>query len=441
MKFKKAGVLVSAIASTAVCASLIAGSTFALFSSSDKVDITVSSGKVSIEATVDETSLKTYSFGEEQAAGKFENGGTAGFNDKAEFVVENVTPGDSATFNIVVKNNSNVKVQYRVGYEVSGELAKVLQAKVTGAAVNAWTLWEIPTSEADKTKTLTVSVALPDTVGNEYQEKSASMGFRIEAIQGNASADVLDEYDTTHITQADVYEANNWNWISPYGLGESVKIVKLDANIDMGNKGVGIEVPKVNLNGKTIKSGQLSVFYHTVEICDGTIEHSDNALNDDTNYIGQHALYVGDSATVTLKNVTIESKEIVLNNQWAMYIENYGGGEGDTRVVIEDGCVLNGRIGMFGESAESRVYLTINGGEFNCAGEGQYIDLEALYNGFIEINGGTFNCNRIFGDTIDKSLAVINGGKFKCDPAAWVAEGHTIETTTDENGVTWYTVA
>ena len=68
MKFKKAGVIVSAIASTAVCASLIAGSTFALFTSNDKVDITVSSGKVSISAVVDETSLKTYSFGKEQAA-------------------------------------------------------------------------------------------------------------------------------------------------------------------------------------------------------------------------------------------------------------------------------------------------------------------------------------------------------------------------------------
>lgn len=186
MKFKKAGVIVSAIASTAVCASLIAGSTFALFTSNDKVDITVSSGKVSISAVVDETSLKTYSFGKEQAAGTFENGGTAGFNDEAKFVVGNITPGDSATFNIVVTNDSTVKVKYKVGYTISGELAGALQTEVTGATAGTWTPWKIPVKEAEKTKTISVSVALPESVGNEYQEKSATMDFSIEAIQGNA---------------------------------------------------------------------------------------------------------------------------------------------------------------------------------------------------------------------------------------------------------------
>ncbi len=51
-KTRKAMALTSALATTALCASLVAGSTFALFSSSDSVDIAVTSGNVSVTAEI-----------------------------------------------------------------------------------------------------------------------------------------------------------------------------------------------------------------------------------------------------------------------------------------------------------------------------------------------------------------------------------------------------
>ena len=54
---KKGKLLASLICSVVLSLSLIVGATFALFTSSSKVDITVSSGDVSISASVDETSI------------------------------------------------------------------------------------------------------------------------------------------------------------------------------------------------------------------------------------------------------------------------------------------------------------------------------------------------------------------------------------------------
>ena len=55
----KRNVLVSAILAIMLCVSLIAGATFALFTSESKVNIAVTSGKVSVVANIDETSVQT----------------------------------------------------------------------------------------------------------------------------------------------------------------------------------------------------------------------------------------------------------------------------------------------------------------------------------------------------------------------------------------------
>ena len=55
----KSKVILSAILVIALCASLVCGATFALFTSESKVNIAVTSGKVAVVATVE--NLKTYS--------------------------------------------------------------------------------------------------------------------------------------------------------------------------------------------------------------------------------------------------------------------------------------------------------------------------------------------------------------------------------------------
>lgn len=86
-KLFKSKTFLGAVLSIALCASLIAGATFAIFTSESKVNIAVTSGKVNVTATVD--NLRLYSLDnidlatltgtekERTAEGKFLNEGTA----------------------------------------------------------------------------------------------------------------------------------------------------------------------------------------------------------------------------------------------------------------------------------------------------------------------------------------------------------------------------
>ena len=197
--------IVSSLLTIVLCLSLIAGSTYALFTSEDEINIAVASGKVNVVATILEDGMKTYSLDEEQAAGKFANGGIADFaiteEDGKVLTLDKMTPGDKVVFAIEITNNSNVAMKYRVAWDVSGELAPALKATAGGDKIengaSAWTPWAIPVAEdgSDKVKTIEVVVELPAETGNEYQDKSAKITFTVDAIQGNAPTP--DEWDGT----------------------------------------------------------------------------------------------------------------------------------------------------------------------------------------------------------------------------------------------------
>ncbi|MBQ5892709.1 MAG: hypothetical protein IIW78_00480, partial [Clostridia bacterium] len=99
----KKRILLSSFLVIALCSSLIAGSTFALFTDSTEANVAVTAGKVDVEATL--SGLRTYSMGEETAvAGSFANGGTAEFTSEKALVLDKVTPGDKVTFNVMIEN-------------------------------------------------------------------------------------------------------------------------------------------------------------------------------------------------------------------------------------------------------------------------------------------------------------------------------------------------
>ena len=186
--------LLSSILTIALCISLIAGSTFALFTSTSDVNISVTSGKVDVVATVDQNSIELYSMDVEQQ-NNFENGGTATFTDTAKLALKNITPGDKATFDIVITNNSTVAVQYKITWSVDGKLAQALVATVDGETLTSntsdWMKWEAPINEADKTRKVSISIELPITVGNDYQEQSAEISFNVVAVQGNGTSEYV----------------------------------------------------------------------------------------------------------------------------------------------------------------------------------------------------------------------------------------------------------
>lgn len=189
---------------------LLTGSTYALFSSHAEVSMVVSSAKVEVEAEL--TGIETYSMDVQQAQGKFELGGTAEINPTSGALeLINVAPGDEVRFNVSITNNSTITILQRVrianndseiskllevleitiagqayAFNVNGELCmkSVENGQVTLAALDD-TTWSTVLGGADSE--VAVSILLPRTVGNDYQNKTCNLQVIVEAYQGNAT--------------------------------------------------------------------------------------------------------------------------------------------------------------------------------------------------------------------------------------------------------------
>lgn len=186
--------ILGSVMAIALCLCLIAGSTYAIFTSNTQVDMTIQSATVSVVSEIVDNSLKLYSRNilQTNPADKFANLGEAELNSN-ELLLTNITPGDKATFQIKVTNESNVNIKYRVTWTVEntaltqGSYPLTAAASENGTAVatgtSGWTEWLI-TDSAEKT--IDVVIELPIEAGNEYQNKSTSVLFFVEAVQGNA---------------------------------------------------------------------------------------------------------------------------------------------------------------------------------------------------------------------------------------------------------------
>ena len=179
---------------------LLAGSTYALFTDSADTSIVVSSAKVDIEAEILDD-YKLYSLEVLQTNGKFELGGTANFVQEngqltGDLELINIAPGDRIEFTIQVTNHSNIDILQRVRIVGSAEnadnevLLDGLVVKVDGQVLdfdNAPTSsWELLSPSTTPTN-ITISIELPVTAGNEYQNLKCTISLMIDAYQGNAN--------------------------------------------------------------------------------------------------------------------------------------------------------------------------------------------------------------------------------------------------------------
>ena len=328
----------------AMCLALIAGSTYALFTSEDAVNIAVSSGKVKVTATVDE--LVTYSMGEATAEnGVFDNLGTAVLDQSSAtdtLTLTNITPGDKVTFRIDLVNESNVTIQYRLVWVVDGELSTALVAKAGATLESATaivnnktkrTTWDIPTDET-KTQTVWVSIELPTEC--TLQGESASISFKIEAVQGNA--EVIDEWDGNipstmpaslvvdtdakliSINSAEAFAyldtlLNDGNFVANYGAKWQYT-VELNEDIDLANnEWTPIYLSNVVAfkgNGHTISNLNVAVDGNNVGLF-GSISCNDLGYMDIENFTiagatvsgKQNVGVVAGSGSVNFKNITV----------------------------------------------------------------------------------------------------------------------------------------
>jgi predicted ribosomally synthesized peptide with SipW-like signal peptide len=243
----KSKVLVSSILTIALCLSLIAGSTFALFTDSSKFNIAVTSGDVEIKAWAsiptlwsaegpvsehDDKYLKDEygSYYEHKVQTDFfKNGGTAYIDtNDGTVVVDRITPGDKFAVTINATNYSDVALRYRYTIKVledgglaTGMVLTTHDGQTEYEAIKSFTSEWFPVVEAgDGIPEKTVYLELPVYAGNEYQSehkgnqyydaagkekayddddfKTVKYQVLVEAVQGNA---VVSDTETT----AEVY--------------------------------------------------------------------------------------------------------------------------------------------------------------------------------------------------------------------------------------------
>lgn len=314
----KKKVLLSSILTIALCLSLIAGSTFALFTSESKANVAVTAGKVDVVATIEK--LTTYSMGNETAEnGIFENNGTAVLKENdSVLVLDKVTPGDMVTFQIKIVNNSNVAASYRIRMYVDGALASALVAKASiGEAVHTLSGVESTTRwtrfDGNETVTVPMSVELPIATGNEYQSKSANVIVVVEAIQGNGAGAIL---------------VNN----KSYSTFE-------EALTAAGANGT------IQISGTVELSGAQGA-NQTTDLSGVTIEGLDYATLVFVNYPGSLETGTGTFSNMTLKNLTVVDETYYTaengENAWEFTYLEFGGNNTFENVVFSDGIMVEG---------------------------------------------------------------------------------------------------
>ena len=195
----KKKVILSSMASIALCASLVTGATYALFTSESVVNIAVTSGKVEILATVDNLQYKTLTIDTwtdaENNETQFDGIGGSAKLDGGSVVLDKIVPGDAVKFDVIVESKSNVAVMYRTQIVndilkdtglFEGLTVKIDGVDFTGVSISGW---EYLQPSSAPVETVSVEIELPNTDDNNYdnqfQNTNCEINVVVEAVQGN----------------------------------------------------------------------------------------------------------------------------------------------------------------------------------------------------------------------------------------------------------------
>ncbi len=326
-----------------MCVSLIAGATFALFTSESKVNIAVTSGTVNVMATIDQSSVYTKQLGDadytQGADHIFE--GEAAF-DKNGLTLTKFMPGDGIKFNIVVENNSDVTIKYRtiIICENDTGLFSGLEMKIGSdekynglSYVADWATLDVGAGNAE----IPVVVELPEGAGNEYQGKTCTVSYKVEAVQGNATTE--DPADDTIY----IYTSNDLKALSGY-VAKTETTIELCADVDMTGKAMqaiqvgtksaltfngnghtisNIKIGAAGANGMTGAGNEVAGLFDVSENSGSTLTVNNLTVkNADVACAGYAAVIVGyaNSANdvITLKNVDVIGATVVSDSVAAL---------------------------------------------------------------------------------------------------------------------------
>ncbi len=330
----KKKIIASSILSLAMCASVITGATFALFTSESENNISINAGNVKLVATLNLTG--TSSMGVDMPVGTFENGGTVSI-DEGMITLERMTPGDKAEFEVLLDNQSDVAIQYQtIVKQVSdtglfdGLEIMIEGEEFTTTKVSDWISVAANAQPADSV--IEVSVELPEDAGDEYQGTSTQLSVAVNAVQGNATTENPDVNTTYIYTASDLVTfANSVNAGNTY----KGKTVVLSADIDLANQ----EWDPIGQTGNVSFAGIFDGNSHKIKnlYVDTTDEEKNGVFASGLfGWIEEH------TDSVQIKNVTIDGANIN-GNYFAGGIVGYINGAGAVNII--DNChVINATI-------------------------------------------------------------------------------------------------
>lgn len=322
--------LLSSVLTIALCLSLIAGSTFALFTGKSEVNVAVTSGTVDVTATM--KNLELYSpkvvgggavinatnVATENA---FVNGGTAVIEGNT-LKLDRVMPGDKVSFDLVIKNNSNVSVQYRTVIQKiadsglwNGLNVTFNEEKFDGvlAKKSAWTLIEPDCNDV----TVKVVIELPVTAGNEYQGKTCSLSYTVEAAQGNA--EMPSEWDgNTENIEEDQPSQKEDGFYHITTAAEFINYINVvgGPNADTYTSVKAVLDKDIDLNGyEFVRSGDAYMFCGHFDGQNHTVSNYKITRTDNGFYTGLFG-YLGESEGVAgcVENLTVKNATVTVTN-------------------------------------------------------------------------------------------------------------------------------
>jgi hypothetical protein len=199
----KKKILMSSIAVIALCLCLIAGSTYALFTTQTEVNIAVTAGQLGVKAMVVKDSEQLRSLqdpdGNFYDIDTFANGGSAKLRD-GKLEIKRMTPGDAVRFQVTVENTGDVAVKYAVNWTINEDTyvdangvahpwEDVLKITVLDSQYNEFSSDTYNALGAPKaTSTFYVIVEFANNTAehdNHYQGRSVDIQFVVEAVQEN----------------------------------------------------------------------------------------------------------------------------------------------------------------------------------------------------------------------------------------------------------------
>lgn len=360
MKINKK-ILVPVLALTAFAAVGV-GSTYAIFTSEANTNIAVTAGKVSVTATVKNVKLYSGVYNEDtgvydsvEQETNFLNGGTVTV-ENGVVTLDKVTPMDKVEFDVEVKNASNVTAKYRTLITKLKDtgLFEGLSVKVNDVAFgggDSYTKWEVIKPETTDVATLHVVVELPQEAGNDYQDKSCSIKFAVEAVQGNAyvTNTVVVNNQSELVTAIETVEEDTEIVLAP---SETAYTIPSVSNKNITIVGKDTENTKVSRSEAVTVSGS-SLTFKGVTMVGGTgdykgFQHISEEKYENCVFTGRSSFY---APKTIIKNCTFNQ------NVYDYHFWVYGAG-----TTKFEGCTFNnlGKAAkVYNEATEGEVVFNV----------------------------------------------------------------------------------